>query len=426
MKYTTAALTLLSACLTSFAQASQQDFEAAPTIPAEQILSSYEMQTEYHSVGPEVKVKDYGYTFSLKTKQGEADIWSRDLLDERIRETIAIDALNEVSQTEAFTNALTQALKNPVAGAWQVATQPVSTVKKLPGRSYRYFKGTFFGVKKTSTQATETVNETVKKNTGKSDEPKEPIQQQATQAASGASKELLGFNKAKRAWAKKLNVNPYSDNPYLMETLDRVAWASSFGSLVVDVAVPSLGPLGYVNDVQNIVWDTPSVELELQNDERLKKAEIDKKVVHDFHTNPIYLLNEKTEIALATEAFIGAEGLDQLIDITLAAEDRFDARMMVKVTRILNHYHHTQAPLKSIEIKRGMLAAYDQNGALILPVAVEYLHWTSDVQEAAEDESFASENRQLWVTGELTEKTQEQLNKRGWKFVENSLQQLEE
>ena len=54
----------------------------------------------------------------------------------------------------------------------------------------------------------------------------------------GTMGELLGYNRAKREYAKAFSVNPYSDNPVLQKSLKRLAGAGFFGSFAASAAIP--------------------------------------------------------------------------------------------------------------------------------------------------------------------------------------------
>ena len=418
----TSSITIALSLLIAVSAYSKNDhFEDPPALQASDVLPDTLLEGPYHKIHDDVPVIRYGYQFTLDTNHGEMIVWSKALLHARVRELAAIEKLNDVSQTQAFITSITEAAKNPIMGSWKIATKPVSTLKGLPSGASRYLKGSFYRIKKTRSDISETAAEMTKKKDEKEKKEKsvDSISKQATKATSDASKEHLGFNKAKRAWAKRMKVDPYSENEVLQKALERIAWATSLGSFAADVSIPSYAPLNYANEVQNLVWETPPIELERQNGERLRIAGIDEQIINDFHDHPHYKITTKTAIALTIEKLEGVKGLSLLLEVVLAANDKYEATMMINLSAILSNYHELQTPLERIEIKRGMIAAIDQNDTLILPVAIEYLHWTPLAQEIADDDTLKSEHRELWITGRVSPNSLEQLTNRGWETSEN-------
>jgi hypothetical protein len=234
----------------------------------------------------------------------------------------------------------------------------------------------------------------------------------------------LWLNKAKRQWAKRLKVDPYLDNPELQKGLDRIAWATALGSFAADYTLPSYAPLSYSNKVQDAVSETPPIELERQNDERLKNAGIEEKLIQEFHEHASYSITSKTAFSLAIASMDGVQGRTQIIEVVLGASDRFEAVMMLKICAILSNHHELDTPLDRIEIKRGMITAIDQDDTLVFPVAIEYLYWTPLALEIAEDKVFENGRRELWITGDVSPHARNQLTELGWETQENCFERF--
>lgn len=407
--------------------ANDEPFEKPPILAAKDILPDSLIEGPHHKVMPKVPVYRFGYKFTLVSDHGEMDVWSKQVLNIRIRELAAIEKLNAISQTQAFATSIAEAAKSPIISAWNVVSNPVSTIKGLPSGADRYLKGTLYKIKKGRLEASEQLAKATKAISSEGNESgtnNESLSEQATRLISETSRKELGLNKAKLVWAKRLKVDPYSDNKELQKALERIALATALGSFAADATIPSYAPLNYTNDIQDLVWETPPLELERQNDERLKKVSIDETTIREFHNHPHYSLTAKTALALAISNLEGVKGVSELIEIVLAANDPFEAVAMIKICAILSNYHELDTPLSKIEIRRGMITAIDNNDTLIFPLAIEYLHWTPLVQEIADDDSLRYDKRELWISGQLSPNTLEQLSDRGWETTFNCFERF--
>ncbi len=406
---------------------SNDRFEEPPTLRANDILPDSLLSGPNHDVRDEVPVVRYGYHFTLDTKHGEIEVWSKNTLNRQIRELAAIEKLNDISQTKAFVTSITEAAKNPLMGAWKIATNPESTIKGIPSGATRYLKGAYYKIRKGSADVTEIVAE-VSENVADigSKKPKEEqsssmesLAEQASEATSDATKEHLGFNKAKRDWAKRMKVDPYSENVILQQSLERIAWATAIGSFAADTSIPSYDPLDYANEVQDLVWDTPPLELERQNDERLRKIGISEESIREFHGHSSYRASTKTALTFELNKLDGVNGLDQILDVVLEASESHETTMMVELVSLLSNYHESELPLDRIEITRGLITAIDTEGTTILPIAIEYLHWTPVAEEIAADALFAKKSKELWITGNVSDVSRERLAELGWETTES-------
>jgi hypothetical protein len=420
MKHHIQRIVFLTALVSSPVYILGNSYEEPPYFTASEILPPEVLEGPHHKVGDSVAVVRYGYQFELETETDRQVVWSKSLLQRRIQEAEAIAKLSEISQTKAFITSLRVAAEDPLMAAWSVAKRPVATIKELPSGATRYFKGKFYWVKKSSEEVSEKTMEVAAKakdiGTGESEfiPATEELSKEATEAAYNASKRHLGFNKAKREWAKRMKVDPYSDNQELQLALERIAWATSLGSFAADTVIPSYSALDYAADLNNAVWETAPIELEQQNDERLKAANIEGEVILAFHDHDQFKISEKTAISMVVEKLDGVGGLSDFLKTILGAGDQTETSMMIKVAAILGRYHEAIIPLARIEIRRGMITAIDDTGKFILPVAVDHLYWTQTAREVAGDPIFDHPEKEVWVSGRVSRVTFKRLRELNW------------
>ena len=139
----------------------QGRWEGPKTFQASKILAPEERNGPHHTVEDEVPTEGFYFAFTLHTDFGDLTPLGRDLLNKRIRETNALEVLNEVSKTEVFLEAAGRSLQSVGKGLVQVAKDPEDTAKGLGGGIKRF--GVNLGRKpnawqKTSLTATTTRN----------------------------------------------------------------------------------------------------------------------------------------------------------------------------------------------------------------------------------------------------------------------------
>jgi hypothetical protein len=104
----------------------------------------------------------------------------------------------------------------------------------------------------------------------------------------------------------------------------------------------------------------------------------------------------------------------------MEAESRDEARMMVKLVTIFGNYHHLVHPIICFSIRRGLAIAELEDGSMILPLALDYLHWTPEITDALLSDELKGEDRTLWIEGIASTIAKRRLEQSNWKLEEKS------
>ncbi len=397
-------------------------YETPPVFQATDILPHELLSSEYHTVADEVEIYRYGYLFSMQTEAGTELVLGEDLLQKRVQEAAAIARLDGVTKTEAFITSLTEAAKSPLYSALGVVTRPVSTIKGLPEGATRYLQGKLFRVR----QTIGTVKEKTEEITDDSYELNtEETLDEATVKARELARSQIGYNDAKRQWAKRLNVDPYSTNPALIRVLDRVAVASSLGSFAVDYYMPGNDVLGYINQAESLVWDASPDEIRSRNDKELRSLGISSDLIEAFHDHALYYLSDKITIVESMKTLMELRGLEDLLLVVLGAEDPYETALILKTLKMLTLYHEERSELDAIVIEGGMIAAVEPGGRLVFPLAIDYLFWTDLAEQIADELQDKYPLKLLMLSGQISDRASRELADRFWVVYSNSLEFLE-
>lgn len=419
---------LILACSLAGLTSASEPVEGPPLLFSNQVIPEELRAGERFEVAPICHVVNFGYEFRLNTDWGVYEVRGLDMLRKRIHEVAAMEKLEEIGKTKAFVTSFSEALKDPVVNTWSVAKRPIKTVRGIPGGVMRYLKGKFYEVRRGSEKVA------AKAKFKRSVEKKESEPTTVPQKVTGTAKRVgsttrklgrrhLGFEKAKRAWSRRLKVDPYTTNEYLQVELERIAWASSVGSFAGEFAIPSSAALSYALQAQEMVWTQSPTELERLNFNALSDMGVDHSALLVFNDLDHYTLSEKTLLVLALES-LEVNGRLDLARLLLEIESRDEAMLMVKIVSAMGNYHRLVEPIAEISIRRGMATANLESGRMILPLALDYLHWEPAIAEALLSDELQSDSRTLLIEGKASAIAKRRLKEASWKLEESSSEQF--
>ncbi len=407
-----------------------EPLEGAPILFARDLLEPTLLSGARFRVQPIVEVENFSYVFRIDSDYGRFEVLGVDNVRLKVGEIHAIERLNQISQTEAFAKTLANRLRDPVVVTVGIARRPLSTVAGLPTGIGRYLQGKLYQVKRGSEKAWSTLNraENEKEKEAFAAEPEADGEdggdlstRKVIDTTGKLSRKYLGYDDAKRGWSKRLGVDPYSDNPALQQALGRISWATSLGNFAGDYAVPSTEAFSYAGKAQEVVWDRSPLHVERLNAKGLRRVGVSKELIKRFTDSDGYSLTEKTALSLSMQEMKEAEGADAALELALRAATLEEAQGFVKTFAILEAYDRKVSPVTALSIRDGLIVGEAQNGFLILPLAVDYLHWTPLISTPLLAPALAAERRELWVAGNVSAVAADRLRHCGWHVFEDCL-----
>ena len=394
--------------LTAFAAATFILVAASPSVLAQTAGFENEATLQYSSfaglpprVGSDyqvvesVPVSGYYGQFTLKTEFGDIHADGEGLLKQRIKEIQPTIELQKMSTSKVFTDALGQSVKGGAASIGQAVAHPVNTVKNVPAGIGRFFKS----VEKTVSGVTSTDGD-------------------GSQSAAVA--DAFGVNKAKRALAEKVGVDPYTTNPYLAKRLDSLANAAVAGGISVDVvlAVSTGGAAMIVSTtktVSNLAWSLPPEDVRKRNDEELAAIGADSASRSKLLGNRWYTPTMALSFVEAMKNLDVREGASSFAELAAGAQSEIEARFYISQLRLARRFADEGNAIASMTTRGRIGAFITEKKGLFVPAALDYLTWTKEAQatiEAHEDPRPSS--RTVWFTGKASPKAAEEIRRAGW------------
>jgi hypothetical protein len=381
------------------------DWEKPKTFKASEVLTSELRKGTHHEVADKVPTEGFFFAFTLQTDFGELDALGLDLLRKRVRETEALVALQEVSETEVFLEAAGRSLISLGKGVANVVVDPEATAKGLGAGIKRF--GVNLG-RKTKRVAQDITDD---------DESNEDTS--TAEKAESVGNAVLGVNKAARRWAQKLQVDPYSRNPVLQRALLEIARIDAAGGIVTKIVAPIPTLVSTTSTVGDLVWGKDPEELRKTNEAGLEALGVSDEVAEGFFRNDAFTLTDQTRFVSALTA-VGAKGLADYVDSARGAETPREALFFVASAEMLKRQHGEAGASAVLTDSRSMIALSGGRAVALLPL--DYLAWTEPVAGTAAEigerarKELGARGLQMQLTGTASDRARAELQKLGWEL----------
>ena len=229
----------------------------------------------------------------------------------------------------------------------------------------------------------------------------------------------FGYNKARRDWARQLNIDPYTSNPVLRPLLDNASAASFAGSFAVNTAIgaASMGAslvVGFDTDVRDAVWNQPAVDLARQNESRLLSMGVDPRVTRDFLRNRWFTPSLQTALVVALAKMNNIAGVDSVIRIAAQVQGEAHVRFVVESVRMLGRFNEKQAHLAKIRMSNMVPIGVKDDATLVVAVAVDYVYWDKAAAEFTQRKDLRGKGNVLLVAGGASERAKQEIRKAGF------------
>lgn len=375
-------------------KAASEQTETPPVFSAKSILPQKILKSPNYSVDDKVVNDGYMNSYTLHTPKGDLKADSTSMLYTRIQELQAAAAMDDVNKGAEIGKSIGQAGVNAVKGVFNLLTKPGETLSGV-GQSF------------TRAQAAS--------------------KEQRPTDDKGTVGELLGYNQAKRQYAKAYGVDPYSRNPILQKSLDRLAGAGFFGSFTANAAIPGGAALSVMARASGapespVDVSIPPEDLFTANRERLKAMGETSDTADLFVENSHYTPIEQTRLVVAMDKLSKVEDRALFINHCILA-DKDDVAWFR--TRMAELYANCDTTIEKLSrfVKLGkFIGAMTTSGGLLVAYPVDYLAWTPTTAGiaktiAAASAPFKPKTKTFVVSGAVSPLAGKMLQASGWNVI---------
>jgi hypothetical protein len=434
--FAVACRTAVLACLTAAAAVahagSSPRHDEEPVLEAATLVPPERLSGPGFTVDPHVEIRGYMAHFTLDTPAGPLQAQSVEILAEREDELPVLLALERLTRSEAFTRSAGGTLGGTARAVGNVVLHPIQTLRGLPAGVARFFAAPFV---KLGRQA-QSLSDRVAREWGTAGEkyPADDGPMTDARTARGARpdrawyggigveagrelKRQVEYGQAKRELARQLGVDPYTSNPYLHDQLDRLAWAGVGGRLSAGALLGGIGGTAAMATTLQIdasVWALDGDALRARNEERFGAWCADDLLVRQFLRRGAFTPTFHGRMLDSLAALRPAAGGDALLELAMTARSELEARFLVNALRLLAADPSVDAGSGRLRTIGAALAWQRADGSLLLPLPVDYLSWTPEVESFFDRPDFRLRDKTVLIAGQATPRVRRGLTERGW------------
>jgi hypothetical protein len=388
-------------------------FETPPVLAGSELASAALLKGPLHTVAEPVMLEGFFGRFVIESKFGKFSVAGVNMLAVRVNELQAIEALQEVQKSQAFQDSLVRAASAPVQLVQSAVTDPLGTVENI-GQGLGNVLGRVGFLARSGAQSV--ADSTSSAAPAMSGLPSAPAGETIPSAFTG---DPFGYNKARRDWARQLNIDPYTSNPVLRPLLDNASAASFAGSFAINTAVGavSMGAnlvVGFDTDVRDAVWNQPAVDLARQNESRLLAMGVSGRTTRDFLRNRWFTPSLQTAMVAAMAKMGGIAGAESVIQVASQVQGETYVRFLVESVRMLGQYQGKDARLTKIRMSGIVPVGIAEDGTPVIAAAIDYAYWDKAAVEFAQRKELKAKRRVLLLTGTASNRAKQEFGKAGW------------
>jgi hypothetical protein len=386
-------------------------FETAPVLAGAVLAPEAMLKGPLHTVAEPVALEGYFGRFVIESNFGKFSVLGVNMLSVRVNELHAIEALQGVANTQAFQDSLVRSAQVPIQFVQSAVTNPIGTVENV-GQGLGSVLGRIGFLARSGAQA---VADSASDAPPTASAPA-PAGETIPSAFTG---DPFGYNKARRDWARQLNIDPYTSNPVLRPLLDNAAAASFAGSFAINTAVGAVSVganlvVGFDTDVRDAVWNQPAVDLARQNEARLLAMGVRGRTTRDFLRNRWFTPSLQTALVIALTKLGNISGVESVILVASQLQGETRVRFLVESVRMLGEFQNNESGLAKLQMSGMVPLGIAGNGTLVASTAIDYAYWDKTSAEFAQRKELKAKRRILLVAGAASERAKREFEKAGW------------
>ena len=412
-------LVLLSAIglMQSAPVAAQADraFEPPPVLAGSALAPSALLTGRLYTVAEPVAVDGYFGRFTLDSKFGRFYVVGERMLAVRVHELSAIEALQGVQQGQAFQDALMKSASASVQFVQGAVTDPAKTVENV-AQGIGSVLGRIGFLAESGVQA---VAQSASAQ-GPAPAPNGSAPPIAGESApSGFTGDPFGYNKARREWAKKLDIDPYTSNPVLKPLLDKAAAASFAGSFAVDTALGALSrPVNVAvqmeTSVRDDVWNVPPLDLARANEGKLRAMGVAGPTTASLLRNAWFTPSLQTAFVASLSRLGSVSGVESVVEVASRLQGETRARFLLESLQMLAVYQERNGRFTRVTMSNLVPVGIRGDGTRVAAVAIDYAYWDRSAAEFARRRDSSAKRTVLLLAGNASNKARHELAKAGF------------
>ena len=354
-----------------------------------------------HSIDRNVLNDGYLFLYTIHSPYGKIRAVSTAMAYKRVQEINAIAKIEEKSKLKEFGGGVYEKGKDVVVGAYTLVTSPVDTVTNAVSGVGKIFK-----------RAGENV-----------------IEQSRSDAEDNRLKSVIGFAKTKRDYAYDMNVDVYSRNPLLQDSLDNLTWSGYSGNMAMSLVVAGVtGPIttatGTTNLLNKVFRDTAPADLRIMNRKKLLNMSVSEGTIDLFIENGMFTPREQTVIVSSLDAMKNTADRSAFIKFATSTNDPDVAFFRQRQAEMYSNFNRVYSPISRFIGLGTFVSGLTTKNNLVLCLPLDHLLWTADVAKVATFLSHQASSKlginkkQIILAGTASPMARQKLKELGWSISE--------
>jgi hypothetical protein len=387
--------------------------EAEPTLPARELLGAGKaIAGEHWRLHSPVPVRGYLGQFALQTASGSIPVQGLELLEIRIAEIPALEALEQLRGSEVFAHAIADSAQAAGRAVVRVVTHPAQTIEGIPAGVGRLLRRTAGRVRDVAVAVGDAARRDPAAGTERAQD------DGSVDKARDFAAELAGVNKARRALARSAGVDPYTSNPLLQARLEDLAWASVAGGLSLDLALGAVGGLSDVlatsGRLDSLVWDLPPADIRRQLEQTLKARGCSPRMARELLRNRHFTPTLQLALVDGLRGLGQPAGEAEVLKLATTVASEIHARFLIQQLQMLAQHVPASDPVAELLAFDASIAARTRSGTLWITLPVDHLSWTEEVGGAVA--GYSEPAPRLVVAGSVSPLARRELARTGWRL----------
>lgn len=399
-------------------------FEAEPTLPTRSLAGgSLALAGEGYRIDERTLVESFMGRFRIHTAVGTIDAVGVDELERRVAEVPAITQLMAMERSDVFAGAMKASADRSVDAARRIVTEPGQTLAALPAGVGRAILGAGRKVRRVAVDVADAAarqNEEVESTPRNGGDVKAPP---AANPLPDFARELAGVNKARRAIAARLGMDPYPRTPAVAEKLESLAWATVAGGLSLDLALAAIpggfrNVVGAAREVDDLAWKLPPADIQRQLETRLRARGHAPRAAREWLRNRAFTPTEQLAFVGLVESLDVAGGEGDLLVTATEVRTPGHARFLLGQLRMLDR-NPQRARYAAYATSGGVAWISLQDGSQVLALPLDHLAWTEQLGGGMPASLRPDPRRgRILLAGSASPMARDRLAKLGWLLQE--------
>ena len=430
-----AGMALVSVASASNERLNTEHFEAEPQLDAVDLVAAALLSGPGYTVEPKAQLLGYQARFHIRTAYGEIPAESVEMLAVRIAEMPAVEAIHATSVSRVLAQSAADTATDSGSALLRIARHPIRTVAGIPRGVATYFGRQLRRWQERAGKLGDKAWQRIGQDgnpyrnaegpmtaTRVGDAPSRAWHDKPRRELTSLAKGELNYGRARRAWAQTLGIDPGTSNPLIAPRLDALAWSAVGGGQIASLGMGQLGvtatrTLSEASRIDDAVWELDPVDLRARNRARISPWCTDETLLRRFLRHGPFGGALQTALVEQVRALAPSRGCDALLETALMASTEQEARFVVNAIALLRQHLGEGARGGELVPIGATLAFRALDGELLLPLPVDRVSWTDEMQDFFDRKAWRGAHRSVLVTGAISPRAQRELTERGFSLV---------